>query len=960
MKPLLLLPSETGKIIADNLKKNTDAVFVFSTDIACSSWAEWAVTHPETTGTTAVPQEQFIAWDTFKSSMMNAKVAGKSSIPSLLRKIFIRTLIKQNAEQCAQGNPLFKSIINPAFADKAFSFTDWIAKILPSLETWHKKYAAWRENNREDSDCENADYMTLYTLYTEFLDKHNLFEPSWIMPDFSSGKNTYYVFYPETLEDFSDYKDMLFTSPNVEPVMLPEDTVHIPVSFYSNSRTELRMCALKIRNLVKEKKVRWTDIAVSVPDIDTWRPYIEREFNLYCIPFVTKAGEPYTSDSAGRIFREIQNCFESDFTYETVRALLLDGYIPWNNPQVNENLVREGCERKCICSYSENGRKVDAWENALKASNSGNTTEREYTEYQKLKKSVKALCAAESFKNIQKEWFVFKSTFLNETEFTADANLILGRCMKVLADLIAIENEYVIPSGYTVPAAYSFFLNELENSTYQKQNGESGVSVFKYRTSSAAQFKYQFVVDCSQKQLTVPYRSLSFLNRKKREELIGAETDCASDAFVRLYAQKDTAYFSASQDTFGGFAIPYSLLTKRDSDELLKETELLTGEDFITSERISLSEKTNGPDILTAVQKQGFEQWKKHIAVQKNQYKGTGNKLEERIKYLLVEKRAHGSGEDKNIHISQTDLKNFFPCRRRWLFNQVLKLSDDSLDTSLMETYDAGSINHKILELFMRSYRDSGKLLPVCGGDGQFPDEKEIKNLLLDCAEKAFTSGEMNFYGKPLVLTVLEAQKELFAENILSFLKTFCGAQNFGGYKVVALEQWIDASDMEIAGVSYIGKLDCILSNEAGGVSIVDYKNSAAPAVSDCIADENDELGDFQIPLYVTLWNNTHREQKAQKLENALFVTIKDAVNHYVVQSEGNFGAVTPEEYEKTVKAFSAYTKEFSNAVQTGRLGITGDQVNVYNDCYGCSFKTICRTAYISSGVKLNAAEKGN
>jgi len=506
-------PSGIPQILADYLHDES-VLFVFPTDIAASSWADWSVSHPDASGVSSVPLERFTAWDTFKSSMMNAKVQGRKSIPSLLRKIFVRRLIAENAQKAASGTPLFVSIINPSYAQNAYSFTDWISRILPSLESWHEKYERWLSKQAAaDDDAENRDYLALYVSYKAYLDDNGLFEPSWITPDFSIQGKTCVIFYPETLEDFSDYRERLTDADGVQLVMLPEPSVHPSVSFYSNSRTELRAAALKIRRLAAEDGVTWTDIAVSVSDPDMWRPYIEREFALYCIPFVMRAGESYTACSAGRVFREMQDCEQNSFSYDSVRALLLDGYVPWKDKKLNENLVREGCERKCVCSYEENGQLVDPWEQALAASNTGNTTERELRTYHNLKKRITALCRAGTFRDVRTQWFTFRSDFLSEADFSQEADLILGRCLKVLSDLIDIEDEFITPFGLTVPSPYGFFLNELENSIYQKQQDHTGVSVFPYRLSSCAHFKYQFILDSSQKRLTVPYRNLSFLSK---------------------------------------------------------------------------------------------------------------------------------------------------------------------------------------------------------------------------------------------------------------------------------------------------------------------------------------------------------------------------------------------------------------------------------------------------------------
>lgn len=58
--------------------------------------------------------------------------------------------------------------------------------------------------------------------------------------------------------------------------------------------------------------------------------------------------------------------------------------------------------------------------------------------------------------------------------------------------------------------------------------------------------------------------------------------------------------------------------------------------------------------------------------------------------------------ENGKFFISQSVMKNFFPCPRKWIFKNILSLKEDTLDTDIFERYDAGSINHKILELYLK------------------------------------------------------------------------------------------------------------------------------------------------------------------------------------------------------------------------------------------------------------------
>jgi hypothetical protein len=81
----------------------------------------------------------------------------------------------------------------------------------------------------------------------------------------------------------------------------------------------------------------------NVPDLETYRPYLEREFERYCIPYVIRGGQSLTTNSAGTVFSQINQCYNSDFSYDSVRQLLLNELIPWKE---NIKITKENLDKK--------------------------------------------------------------------------------------------------------------------------------------------------------------------------------------------------------------------------------------------------------------------------------------------------------------------------------------------------------------------------------------------------------------------------------------------------------------------------------------------------------------------------------------------------------------------------------------------------------------------------------------
>lgn len=953
-----------------------DSLFVFSTDVVKDSWIDWIVSNPARTGVTAVPLEKFTAWDRFKGDFASSRDrdSGRGTVPALLRKLFVRNLISRNKTE-----GLFRSLIVPAYAGDALAFTDWMASMLPSLDFWYKSYADYLKrkgiSEAEDTDAENRDLLFLYREYAAFLDAQKLYEPSWIEPDFT-GKADYYIIYPELLEDFSDYSEAFRSASNVTAVhlkKLPEGAAGPDCCGYPDSRMELRRTLLRIRQLVGEQKARWQDISVSIPDMDLYRPYVEREAEKYCVPIVIHAGESLLKSSAAAVFSELYDCYSSRFSYDSMRTLLLDAHIPWKQEfRIRiENLVREGCQMHCVCQYD--GRH-DIWEESLSATSSRNEWELAF--YKELKANIDALCKADSFAHILSAWMKFRSKLLEPDDFSSDANLILGRCVEELKKLILVWDQYVKGTGLALENPYEFFLTELKTARYAYQDKSGGVKVYPYRLSAGAAFKYQFVIDASQSNLEVPVRRLSFLSAAKRQELGLLELEKAENPsvpFIRLYAglrspdSSDSSgpAFSFAQNSFSGFAIAHSFLNPVAADRNLDAG------DFIAAERTwFLSGGEGAPFAFSGKMQEEALRW---LETGRN-FADVGDKavLKDKILSLVMQKRGSSgdreqSAGDGRIRISQSDLRDFFPCQRYWLFNRLFRLDEDSLTGDLSGPFDIGNINHKVLERFMRwRMEERGGMLPVTADDGSFgAEEQEIFDRLRQFAGESIDDYSMDFRDSILSRLAFRSQKDAVARMVLDCLHAMCRPEeekklSFGGWGIFAAEQWLSAEG-GAGSWACEGKVDCILKDGLGNLAIVDYKSGNTPTVSSCIAAEDGSLGDFQMPMYVKLCEESGQ---AGDIEAAAFYSIKGAAATVIVQpreKKGRSKSVDREEFGVTMDAFQNYSKVFYEKLSSGNLtpvvagGDAYNAVDSYADCTSCPFKTVCRTAFRVAGRRLHA-----
>lgn len=964
----MIIRAEELENIFSRYLPDANNYFVFSTDVVKNSWIDWCVLNPEKSGVSAVAMERFLAWDFFKSEFITEEQKDgniKNCIPAILRKVFVQNIIQENAK-----SPFLKKLINPEFSKEASSFTNWIAKILPNLKQWY----ALRTKINTELDTEEQDYEILYKRYNDFLLKNNLYEPSWQEINFTTQDKKFILIFPEILEDFCDFEDILSKQENITLINLNTQDVQengIPCYEYSDSRKELRRTILQIRKL-NEQGIDYQRISLSVPDLETYTPYLERELTKYCIPYVIRSGIPLLSGGEANIFRKFIDCVNSDFSYDSVRAIVLDEYIPWKTEFENkrEDLIRIGCEKRCICNFTEDSQKIDIWNIALKQD------KHDYKElnfYNKLKNNILRICNAASFNGIIQAWEMFKIGFLDDSNFTTKANNIISRCIVHLQEIIQIEQDFFEQNNFTIQNPYEFFINELNEKTYTMQSDKLGLNIYPYKLSAAAKIDFQFVIDASQNNLEVQNKKLNFLSNDKRKILGLLDYDQKynpSKAFITLYSKntkKDLVTFSYAQDSFAGFAISHNLmnLVKDQNGEILKNPlSSLDKDDFILQEKNQfLTQKINNSLIITKAQKEQFAKWYKKNSHRFQKTAETQNPLSsdviDKINYTLIENRNKHNPSLKKMVITQSDMDAFFTCPRAWLLSRVLGVQEESLESTLTKGFEMGNLNHKILELYMNDFIQNNKPLPVLDQNQQIPDfEDFLKNLdkiILNAIEEI----QITYDYAPLVTVMLESQRVLIAATICAFLEEFL--KTYGGYYVCGVEKSLSCSkgDYEL-----FGYIDCLLSTEeekniTSQYCIIDYKNSsyALPRAKDVIVKtENnlDVLDDFQMAMYVTLVKANNPKQ----IKTAGFYSINDSEKKNVVIGELYRTKRTEEDFEPTLTLFNRYTEEFYKLVTNKDFRVNNENFSLssFDDCAECKYKTICRHSFTIANKDI---EKG-
>ena len=895
--------------IEESLKKHIheqNTVFVFPSQISAEMWADRATL---ITDTSAVAMERFIAWDDFKGSSIRSQQQDKQAIPSAMRQIFASHLINQNSQ-----NPFLHSIIPEKYAHEAESFTDSIAALLPSLFQWKKHF----EEKNLAPDEEDSDLLTIYNCYKDFLETHNCFDPAWETPPFKSNGNTYIIFYPEILMDWFEYKPILESSPDIQLIHLKDSAEnsleeHPSVSFYKNSRAEIRSVAQYLRKMHDEKKISWSCMALSIPDIQTYTPYIERELSLYEIPFVLKSGQPLASFGAGSFFAQAQQCVQTDFSFDSIKKLLLNKDLPWKEEELNLNLIKFGQDNNCLCSYTYNGKTVDVWEQAF---NTQPQEELLSTYYESLKRTLKSFVKSESFSKIREEYFSFREKFFDMSLCSQQSDLIISRCITELGILIDLENEF---PDCKVHSPFQFFTNSLSQKMYLAQNANTGVQILPYRLSATAPFSVQAILDSSQASLSILYKQLSFLRDDKRAKLGFTQDTDVSELFIRLYnrSAQDGILFTAAEKTFKGYSLCHSYLTEQNA---------VTEQDFYSNEKEWLLEKANSngekaqfPKELFSTQydkDKGFDSWQ---LSQGECAAGASN----------IENKIFKPYKDEEISVSYSDLKKFFDCPRRFMFDKLLNIQPQNNEAELMDTFAMGNLYHSVLEFYCNFLKERNLKL-------QTTEEglsEEYKDILCESIDKAIEKQNLSHLGKQLMITTRQAILSKMLSTVHEFSKLF------NGYEVAESESSY-TYEMPENNCTCKGRIDCLLKDtQEAEYILIDFKNSKRAIHNDIFyVSEDVDIPDFQMPMYLFLMENAPKNRQ-KKVENCAFFNITDEKLVPVT------GFDTDIDFEPTQKRVQELISVYCERLRANDFSTDSERQDFYT-CCNCTYKSVCRRTF--------------
>ena len=934
-------------IVIETIKKYIsaeDVLFVFPSQTAAGMWARKTCTSGIIR---SAASGRFLAWDKFKEQAAEKKTG--EPVSDVIRKIFAEILIKKNAEAAKNhaendesGLPDFplKSIIPAEYAGEGRIFSAFIAGLLPSLASWEKlMYKHFPDARSSFNDPEDRDLSLIKNEYSQFLDRFGYYEPSWEEIKIDGREKKYVIFFPELIEDFAEYENLL-KPPGF--IKISGASVHINsgiLQLYPSVRTEIRSMVLEMQKLHEEEEIPYEEMAVSVPGLENMEAGLQKEFYLHHIPVTRRAGKPLGRTGTGKLFSLINECTASLFSFNSLKALVLNDNVPWKDPQKNRDLVRFGMEYNCVCSYFQNGKPQDIWEEAFGELHTAEAAVlRNY--YGDLKDQIRAFTGSKNFADIRKNYFIFKKTFLDMEKISEENDAVISRCIVELSSLEELEKKFNDPE--TIPARpFDFFVSHLNEKEYLGAGRIHGVNIFRWRVASAAPFRCHYVLNASQGAAAVLYSPMKFLRQDKRKTLGLEETD-ATGAFFSLCHTGDDVNFTAhteiscSSQTYSGWSVPHSFFA---GGRIIEGPPCPP--DYYEDERSFWKETENNGNIgrIYPLQKLSFNNWLEPLKGDRKDFSFFASPVpaDSHVHKMISERLPC---QDGILAVTATlDLNEFYKCPLLWLYRRIFAINEFSLEAALLDDTALGILYHRIMEsLFMKIKNLSGTFDSI----NMEKYKKWAEEITKDEIKK-----EHAFKG-PLAVPLVSPQAEGMSKKIGALLEL--EKKYFDNYSVGELELPVSyqTGDLVIRGI-----IDRVSVSPDGIPVIIDYKTGEAPEQIDIGELEDRPLAEFQTPIYIKLLEekiNENITQKKIRTEGACFYSINKKKIKVVVGERTRAGSKTldREEYETILEAADKQIHEFSEKVKG--LDMKPGEIRL-SDCLKCRYKTICRSAYFLNSV---------
>ena len=884
------MPAITDSV--GELLSQGERTLVFPSEVIATFWRRKAL---ELMGRGCIRAERIISWDRFKERTFELH---QQDLPSnsLTRHVFVSAFLSRNAGD----EPMLRHFVSPAFAADSERYRRLLVRMLPSLRYVTEAAAGGEIDLSEDI---LADTTALYDSYTDFLRTNRLYEPAFADPGTLRVASSYVLMYPEVVADYVEFADLL-TDSGIPSEGLPTRETPRLLQF-ENSRLELTWVFSNILELLSSG-MDLRDIVLSVGDLDGWESHIRESAQQYGIPVTFRYGRPLASYRESRIFSLLSACGGGDFSLQSVRALLLDGLVPWKEAETAAAVVRLGIAHRCI-----QGREL--WMERLRRF--GDKKSQDF--FSGLVAQTLALAEAGSFAMLRSRIHGFIARNLSLDRLPQSSLRIVQACLEVLNALAGIEES----TGLSVPNPFALWLDLLSDRLYVHRGDEGGIPVYPYRVAAGICPPAHFVANVTERSAAVKMPRFPFLP----DYLVSDYPDSARDLsvpFLNLYGSSgEQVLMSFSTRTFDGPALPPAqAVTDRTVQGAPGPKELLSAEIYAKEARFWA---VGEPElrVLSKPQAASFQASLATSWVPRATDLTTHAVSSQEIGERLLALRTDDCGR---LEISSTALDSYTGCRFAYLMDRLIRDGEDEFDLAPEEAREVGTLQHRVLyELF-----DSVRQLH---GSFRSSDLEEYRSELPAIIDRVMERPQYRHSAfVPPVWTIL---REQILRQVLGILDA--EAQELDGYAVVALENTY-RTELTGTAIRLNGRIDRV--SETGESRIlIDYKKNVS-VTRPSLNREDGDYPTFQLPFYLLLL-----EDADERPWRAAYFDVTKGKLRLVFDQSGGKAMLDEGQAQVYLEATRRAIAAMEKGVTTGDYRTPGRS----EGCDSCAVRSVCRKKYV-------------
>ncbi len=893
---------------------------VFPSEVAAAFWRREAVR----TGTRrAVREDLVLSWDRFKETAFDLRT---DLLPAnqTIRAVFVARLIAENAR-----SPFLRWLIPEAFADRATGFGPSIARALPSVRaaTGLPASASARVAGLV------ADAREIDRRYQGFLDKHGLYEPRWLATSPAYRGGDHLLVFPELAEDFPDFEPAVAHLPRVA---VPAERLPA-VGRHADARAEVDSLLDRIARLLDDG-VPADRIVVTVCDLDALRLRLSHAAELAAVPLSFRQGLSLDASAPGRLFTAMGDLVADGFGVESLKPLVLNRAVPWNDYTVNGELVLAGVAAGCIGGRSRPDPRWRAID------------EKRYPRapamIRAMESDITAIVSAKTATDLRSRLNGFLSRAIDRDGWHPDDQAIVERSLEELRSIADTESRL----GVTVPDPFQLWLSRLREQRYAPRRAASGVAVLDYRVGAGVCPDYHFVINAHHAAMSVRIPRFPFLGDVDRDALgpAGEDRDLSREFAAAYAASGASVCFSFSSVGHDGPSLPPGLFI---SDRLIDDApapprspyrveEGLTG----LAPGVDLSAVAGEMTAALPLQADGVREYTATIGPA-GLNAMTDPIGDDALVSALVARQAD-TGDAVTLRVSASDLESFRGCPFSYLLQRPLGVGELDLTIDPDSARDIGSFYHRLLERFFEELHDEGSRFDPSRTDDY------VERLELIAAEPATRPSGM----VPGFVYDAMARR---ASRVASALLTIDSAL-IPGHSPEYVESWRSSHD-DALDVKLIGRFDRITRSPDGSLTLVDYKKRTVPTGTSQSGGSKDPVGildralpdrleaaaaitSMQIPFYVRLI-----EASGEHVGAAYYYSLEEG-SALPVYAEASAGDDAPGSIKRVVMSRERMEEVIglmNDALAQMVYRIRSGDYRCGKECDGCRYRAICRTGFV-------------